>query len=478
MNKFAGLVIDTYDDVDGVIIRSLMDIKDVPDFVKSAERIDPESGSKIPDDNYALILVDQGTKMRKYATVDKGNTALSVMYLLKQAHYLPEAAIKVAANNLIEACERFELEIPNQLKLAASTGISGVSGESQNPFLRQAYNKQVHASMREVNRESEVNPQLGKGDANQDVRKRTNMEPVMGSNFMELPPFSTKERFADSQGTSIDHEKLASDHLTLPMFGADEDTFKLFGPQATTRKRNWRTSPYVDVADWEPGADLMHKQASVKHTLLNGRYPVDSFEQVKLAESYFNEHVTALHPRDRKTYCTKLAARADELGIKVSDAILKYASSEYGSTTPAFVNFRKQFVADELHPVLDTLLEKQAYVKPETFAHALEAFDKFAHIDHLWDAKIPDPWSSTFGDTLEKTADEDWRWDNNGVRVCEGDLENLATNGLHLVKKSFGQKFSEQFREGPKTFFESLPLPNKLVLGRLAMDRTSGTGTE
>lgn len=465
MNKFAGLVVDHYDDVDGAVIRSLLTEENIPDFIKSAERVDPERSARLPDDNYALVLMDHGMKMRKYATIDKGNTALSVLYLLKQAHLLPERAVKVAAQNLIEACERFNLDVPEQLKLASSTGISGLS-DSQNPLVRQAVNKSRAAQEK---KESEDNPQLGKGDATQDVRKRTNIESVAGSNFMETPPFSTKERFSDSRGTSIDHEKLAE---------ADLETLRMFSSEAQTKKKNWRTSPYVDVADWEPGFDSMPKTASVKHTLLNGKYPVDSFEQVKTAQTYFKEHETSFAPRDRRTYCVKLAARMNDLGIKVTPEIMKYAAEGYGDAVASFVNFRKRYVSDDLHPVLDTLLEKQAYVKPETFADALEAFDRSQYLNHRWDGEIPDPYSSTFGVTMSKIAEEEWRWDQNGVRVCEGDLDNLATNGRHLVKRTFGDKFADGFCKEPKTFFEALPTPNKLVLGRLAMDRYSGTGTE
>lgn len=473
MNKFAGLVIDQYDDVDGALIRSLLTEESIPDFIKSAERVDPEGSAKIPDDNYALVLLDKGNKMRKYATIDKGNTALSVLYLLKQAHLLPEKAVKVAAQNLIEACERFKLDIPQQLKLASASGVSGMAAE-QHPGLRQAVNKGREANDR---KDSESNPQLGKGDPTQDVRKRANTESVAGGNFMEIPPFSTKERFSDSQGTSIDHEKLAADY-ERSTYGADAATFGLFNYAAETKKKNWRTSPYVDVQEWEPGFDLLQKQASVQRTLLDGRYPVDSFEQVKTAASYFKEHEVTFDPKDRRTYCVKLAARMNELGIKITPEIAKYAAAGYGDSVAAFVNFRKHYVTEDFHPVLDTLLEKQAYVKPETFADALEAFDRSQYLNYRWDGEIPDPYSSTFGTTMAKIAEDEWRWDQNGVRVCEGDLDNLATNGRHLVKRTFGDKFADEFCKSPKTFFESLPTPNKLVLGRLAMDRYSGTGTE
>jgi hypothetical protein len=131
-----------------------------------------------------------------------------------------------------------------------------------------------------------------------------------------------------------------------------------------------------------------------------------------------------------------------------------------------------------MHPVIDLLIEKRAQVKPETFVEALQTFDKTAHLKHLWNKTLPDPWTTTYGTSLEKVAEDDWTWEENGVYINEHDLDNLATNGMQLLVKSFGEKFSEQFREAPKTFFQALPLPNKLVLGRMAMDHYSGTGTE
>lgn len=467
MNKFAGLVIDPYDDVDGAVISSMLDASHIPEFVKSAERVDPERATTLPDDNFALVLLDRGMKMRKYATVDKGNTALSVMYLLKQAHYLPENAVKIAAHNLIEACERFHLDVPFQLKLASTTGTSGMSGQ-QNPYIKNMLNKNNNRSSENA-KESETNPDLGKGDASQDARKRTNLESVGGSNFLSVPPFG-KERNSNS---SSEIEKCA-EHLEL------DEIFSSGGPghDVETRKRNWRTSPYVDVADWEPGADLMQKKASVSHTLLKGRYPVDTYEQIKTAAAYLHVNERTFHPRDRREYCIKLAARMDELGMKVDSEIRKHAASGYGDAVSSYVNFRKQYVDEALHPALEVLLEKQAQVKPETFASALETFDKMAYLDRFWGSEIPDPWTSTYGQTMAKIAEEDWRWDHNGTRVCEGDLDNLATNGHELVRKAFGEKFATEFGKSPKSFFEALPTPNKLVLGRLAMDRYSGTGTE
>jgi hypothetical protein len=470
MSNLTGLVLDAYDDYDGSILRSVMPSEDIPEFVKTAQWLRTDSDN-VPDDNYALVLVKEGQKLKKYATVDKGNTALSVLYLLKQAHLLPPKAVKVAALNLLEACQRYNLDAPEQLKLAAKTGYSGVSGESQRPYdVKSLSPKPQQFPVPNPEKENLENPQLGKGGTEEDVHKRTNYEGVQSTNFQEIPPFSTKERFSNSEGSGIDREKLAA---------ADLSTMALLNsPNIDTRHQNWRVSPYVGMEDWEPGYDLEKKASAPSRTLLGGKYPVDSYDQVKTAEVYFEEYTRRFHPRDRRTYCVKLASRMEELGMEVPELIEKYASPGYGADVEAYVSFRRGFVHEEFHPALDLLLEKRAQVNPETFAEALCDFDQITNLNWEWDSNIPDPWASTFGPSLEKVAEKSWTWDCNGVRIDESHLKNLSMNGRPLMIKSFGEKFADEFAKDPKTFFKALPKPNQMVVARMAMDHTSGTGTE
>ena len=79
---------------------------------------------------------------------------------------------------------------------------------------------------------------------------------------------------------------------------------------------------------------------------------------------------------------------------------------------------------------------------------------------------------------MQKVAEEDWRWDRDGVRISEDDLEVLARNGHERLCKSFGADFAKEFSKSPKAVFNSLPDPNKLILARLASDRHAGTFTE
>ena len=127
MDKLSGLVIDVGDDHDGAVMRSLFPCQeDVPEFVKSAEHLDPERRAALPDDLYALVLQEEDVTLRKFACADAGNTALNVLYFLRTGHRLPVAAQKTAAANLCTACSWYDMEPPEELRkiaLGVGTGL-------------------------------------------------------------------------------------------------------------------------------------------------------------------------------------------------------------------------------------------------------------------------------------------------------------------------------------------------------------------
>jgi len=461
----AGCIVDSYDDLDGRILRGLVPkLDEVPSFIKEAHRLSQDEISHLPDDQFALVLFDNGMKLKKYATVDKGNTALSVMYLLKQAHLLPPDAVKVAASNLVAACEMHNLAVPSQLKIAAKTGVSGVSGKSEKPYAQGA--KVIAFKPREAPGEATENPQLGKGDHNEhDLIDRTNYNGPQGSNFIRVPTFSQKEKEKSNEGGDEGHTKMAGIFTDAP-------------GEARTREKQWRGSPYVDVSGWDMSQASAPDENPAHLTLLGGKYPVDTMEQVKMASDYFFEYKDRFSPRDRHEYCTKLASRMGQLELKVPEEIGRYGSETYAADIDSMLEQRKILVGDDLVPAIETLIEKRAMVTPAVFAEALEDFDKLAGLQYFWNSRVPDPYYTTFGPSLEKVAAEDWHWDENGARISLDDLENLARNGMHLLKKSFGDDFAKEFSKKPKTVFESLPAPNKLMVARMAMSRHDGTATE
>lgn len=143
MKKLSGLVLDHYDDLSGEVLRSIFPTEEsVPEVIKQAHFIPPEERATLPPDVFALELVDGPVVMRKFACTDPGNTALSVEYFLKTAHRLPEEAQKVAAKNLITACEWYDIDPPEALQKVA-IGLSGLATLAMAPSVVKGTKDQV-----------------------------------------------------------------------------------------------------------------------------------------------------------------------------------------------------------------------------------------------------------------------------------------------------------------------------------------------
>lgn len=131
MQKLSGLVLDLYDDSTGEVLKEVYaSAGDLPDLVKQAHAITQDEYARLPDEAFALVLEDGPIELKKFATIDEGNTVLSVVYFLKTAHKLPLEAQKVAASNLLEACGWYGLVPPTQLRK-----IAGIDSEEKSAGL-------------------------------------------------------------------------------------------------------------------------------------------------------------------------------------------------------------------------------------------------------------------------------------------------------------------------------------------------------
>jgi len=113
MHSYEAGTYDIYDDGGVLLKRVVTDPDDIPDFVKTASQVGKDGDSRL----YALVMVDsnEGKVLKKFATADRGNTWLSTLYFSMTRDSLPTEAQKVAAANLIEACDAFDIEAPDML---------------------------------------------------------------------------------------------------------------------------------------------------------------------------------------------------------------------------------------------------------------------------------------------------------------------------------------------------------------------------
>jgi len=140
MQKFSGLILDVYDDPSLTLFKKEASL--VEEAIKTAHLITQEEREKLADESFALVLEQNGHELKKFATIDPSNTALSVAYFLKTAHKLPEQAQKIAARNLMASCEAFDLPYPKELMkiafqkiledMAGSKGVQSAVGMGSN----------------------------------------------------------------------------------------------------------------------------------------------------------------------------------------------------------------------------------------------------------------------------------------------------------------------------------------------------------
>lgn len=438
----AGIVLDLYDNPHD--LRAIFPSVDViPDSVKIAHRLSSDELAALPDDAFALVLLGEGDRLRKFACVDEGNTILNLGYFFLHGHKLPEEAQKTAAENLKVACAWYGIEVPEELEKVA-LGLGTV----------------MNAAML---------PSIVKGTGGQ---MRDNLQATRAAGTTILPSnqqhrLSAMMKSAELAGTS-----------TLP----NQDPGDLVGAVArgkpgssnTSVAKSAAMSPYVDVTG--KSATVKTAAAAYEHSAYQGLYPLDSYTQVEAARTYFEDNLRRMPPDMRHEFATNMVKRASELGIEVSDVAAAYGSTTFAPVEQIKVAFdtRRPHLTEKQADVLDQLFEHRAALGPEPFCNALEEFDKLAKLDWRYDHSVMDPYASTYG--VQKTAsDEGDSWTNGNDYITKKQIENYAVTGFHTLKHDYGGDLAKEFKKDPWGIFSSLPVDQKRRLARAAGDN-SATG--
>ncbi len=231
--------------------------------------------------------------------------------------------------------------------------------------------------------------------------------------------------------------------------------------------------PHVDVSDDEAPKPTKEKKASFYACPSIGRYPLDGYDQVVKAASYFDEHGASMAPSMRREFCQNLVKRASALDIPVSSEAERYGAETYAPPEQLKIalDARRTLLDEPDIAVLDKIAEAQPTMPPEMFATLLEEFDKRNLLDQHY-GDIPDPYFSTFNKVAEEEGDIN-KSDGDALVIgneylSREDLVDFSKKGYDHVWKRFGKDFADAFVKEPVTIFSSLPRDQKLVMMRMA----------
>ncbi len=448
--RTSGLNLDLYDDSRGEVLKEIYPTReDLPDIVKQAHALSPGERQALPDDVFALVLVNGDEKLRKYACTDPGNTTLSVAYFLKNGHKLPTEAQKTAAENLRTACSWYDIEPPTELDKVALVGF----------LAKRVVENPIGALQTAL-----TAPAVAKGVGNE-VKARNEVARTAKGTVV------TPEQVQHALGRK--HAEI-SGSVHMPLQPPADPTPKT----KTTVKTSGMLQPYVDVSGLTAPVTPVEKKANL--TALGTKYPLDNYKQVEAAARYFDEYGQRFAPADRHTYCVALTKRANALGIPVSDLVKKYGSESFASDAEVKIAFdaRRAALQDTQHrEVLNQIerttreqLWKEASGPAEACA-ALEEFDKQAGLDFFYDgAGIPDPYFSIYGEVKTAEDNSDYSWVDGNDMVVARDLETLAKTNVKTIERAFSKDLAKEFRKDPVGIFKSLPLAQKKIISRMAAE--------
>jgi hypothetical protein len=491
----SGLILDVYDDIDGSVLRSVYPTREsIPQTVKEAHVLSYEERRTLPDDVFALILLNNGESLRKYACIDAGGTALAVEYFLKTAYKLPVEAQKTAAENLCTACGWYDVEAPEQLQKMAGI-ISGAFGlatavPTVTGTAREIKNNLANVRQGEAMGANIVVPGGAPGMPKVAEASGTALlpnQPTLGlpsASKTVIQKTARLGRLVASERSHHGGEQAVEPDVVHPP--THEQKGKL--PQAGHLR------PTCDVTNFEAPARMHEKKGSVFALPSEGKYPLDTYDQVKTANHWYSQYANHLTPDKRREFATNFMKRASELDIRTDNYDLK----RYGSNTPASeaeikaaFDARRLEVAHndaalqllgEVEKVARTRIWRDAgtivELSPEQICGVVEEFDKVAGLNHRYDV-VPDPYYTMFG--VEKNADgkkdnNDPAWSDQIANDCvtSADLHRLAQIGALSVKTTFGNDFQEEFLKDPVGMYESLPRTQKKMLMRMANSTQPG----
>ena len=531
--RYSGVVLDWYDDKGDMLKEKFPTIEELPPIIKQAS-IRPKE--KLSNEDFALVAIDGGQVLRKYACHDAGTTAMSVIYFMENLDKLPKDAQKTAAVNLVDACLAFRITPPAQLtkmsgiidrvlnRLGGSVakGAVDVMKPEIAPAARLAGREAAHEAIaggsKAIQDEiaktvlrlagtSAIGAAGGGITAAPDDRVQGAMRGAGGGLLGGLLGGSIGRFVKPSTGTNIGGAigSLGGGMLA----GASDPRRTLANLSIPGLEVSVGPRPEIPLEPQQPNVEVIapgsdEKMASSRVVDITGKraptkiktaaptvdsdyavilqdgskyYPLNSWDRVKTAEVYFQDNSIRMQPEVRRQFAVKLAEKSRQIGYPLDVDIM-----EAGATTraddghlQAALEMRKVACAPgDDRAFLDEMFEKRASIDPDSFAEVLRRFDVSKGLDKGWDHIVIDPWTSTFG--LRKIAEV--VWEDGPERVTSEELSHLALEHGGALRDVYGEEFTDGFMKDPVGIFQSLPLTHKRQLARLAQNMTSIGSTE
>jgi len=157
------------------------------------------------------------------------------------------------------------------------------------------------------------------------------------------------------------------------------------------------------------------------HYALDGRYPIETKQQVEIASEYFTKYASRFNHAEKVVIAHRLEKRASDLGVSIDkDWVRNYSRpmKKHAGYSPDFERNMKVRVdlcsgkdikiGDlDAKAALSSMIEKKASIDPAIMLEAINEFDKMAGLTSGYGRNLQDPVITVYGGATNSRYDTD-----------------------------------------------------------------------
>ena len=209
------------------------------------------------------------------------------------------------------------------------------------------------------------------------------------------------------------------------------------------------------------------------------RYPLNTAEQVKTAQEYFDHNLVGLSMDERVEMAHNIKKRANDLSVKIASSnIINYSNCK--SYSPEFERnmLMRKMACHTFNAKIDIggneipaekLVEKLAAnyrdCKPTQMVQIIRDLDKKAGMDGLWNSEMRDPYFTVFGSTFNPNYD----MEKYAEGITDETLRTFSTSpgAKDKLMVYFGENIAQDFIKDPVSVYKSFEYTEKEAMNNL-----------
>lgn len=213
----------------------------------------------------------------------------------------------------------------------------------------------------------------------------------------------------------------------------------------------------------EPTAALVQLASAEKTASAPDQYE-ERYQEMRARQSNVVDEFLSRAPSQRR----ELALMMKTAGKQLPDDVACYGEDAHGSDLPFACGLRVQLTSDAHRGNFDDLLKVAYAHSPAEIIEVLAEFDLANGLTRFYDTKLPDPYRSVYGTTLEKAAMRKVASISiNGRSYASDVVGRFASKHSIDIDATFGEGVSHQLADDPIAVLTSLPDPHRRAIATM-----------